>query len=260
MSAVSSKWRETEIRTQHEDLNKSKKDKRSVGIACCRFNGSNPEILMVCKRYTYMYYIFAHSKYNSHSDDELIKMMNGMTIDEKYDLLSLNFMQIWYRIYLNKPHKSSSYVLAKNKFESTFVIDGGVRLTKLLAKSTSAAKIWEIPKGRKKNKNEPDIHCAIREFKEETGVSKKMYKVFPRATRTYSYVDAGVKYTNTYYFAYAKCVIEPKINFSSKEQIEEIADIKWMNMENIRLIDTDHRLEKFVKPIFNFMRKHARSV
>lgn len=248
---INSKWHEP-------DANKSRKDKQSIGVSCCRFNENRLEMLMVCKRYTYMYYIFVHGKYSSMSDDELIKIFNGITIDEKYDLLSLNFMQIWYRIYLNKPHKSSMYVLAKNKFESTFVIDGGSRLTKLLAKSTHAKKIWEIPKGRKKNKNEPDIHCAIREFKEETGILKKSYKIFPRATRTYSYTDMGIKYTNTYYFAFCKHNLDVKINFNSKDQIEEIADIKWMNIDEIRLIDINKRLERFIRPIFNFMRKNVK--
>lgn len=235
----------------------SEKVKHSNGIACCRINKGRPEILLICKRYTYAYNLFVHAKYNSNSAAALIDLFNGMTVDEKLDILSLNFTQIWYRVWLNSA-VSSNYYMAKNKFESTFLPDNGVRLRKLIAKSQSAAKIWEIPKGRKKNKNEPEINCAIREFTEETGISKKSYKLYPLAYRTYSYIDAGVRYTNTYYFAFTKYNIEPRINFGLQDQIDEICDIKWMSIEEVRFVDTTGRLEKFIRPIFSFIKKYAK--
>ncbi len=232
-------------------------DRVSLGIACCRFSGNKPEILLVCKRFTYAYNLFAHGKYNSSNNAELMALFNGMTIEEKHDLLSLNFMQIWYRLWLNSTQKNANYFNAKNKFESTFMVDSGVRLRKLISKSTHSNKIWEIPKGRKKNKTEPDIHCAIREFGEETGVTKKSYKIYP-TTRTYSYVDDGVRYTNIYYLAFTKYNIDPHISFNLQDQVDEISDIRWMDIEDIRRIDESKRLESFVTPIFNFMKKHAK--
>jgi len=238
---------------------KNNRDRVSLGVACCRFNGNKPEILLVCKRFTYAYNIFAHGKYNSNSNSELIALFNGMTVDEKLDILSLNFMQIWYKLWLNSSAPSANYFLAKNKFESTFAVDGGARLKKLIAKSTNSSRIWEIPKGRKKNKAEPDIHCAVREFYEETAIPKKNYKIFPWAMRTYSFVDAGVRYTNMYYLAFTKHNIEPRVNFGLQDQVDEISDIRWMSIEEIRLIDESKRLEGFIKPIFNFMKKHAKN-
>jgi len=230
----------------------------SRGIACCRFNDNRPEMLMICKSYTYSLNLFVHTRYDSNNNGEIIALLNGMTVDEKRDLLSLNFMQMWYRVYLNNTQKSSVFFLAKNKFETTFVADGGSRLRRLLSKSTHSNRIWEIPKGRKRNKYEPDIHCAIREFHEETGVSKKSYKIYPCATRVYSYIDDGVRYTNIYYLAFTKHNFEPRIDFSSQEQIGEISDIRWMNIEDVRRVDESHRLEPFIKPIFGFMKKYAK--
>lgn len=234
------------------------RDRVSLGVACCRFNGNRPEILLVCKRYTYAYNLFAQGKYNSGNNAEIMELFNGMTVEEKLDLRSLNFMQIWYRIWLDNTSRNGNYFLAKNKFESAFVADGGIRIKKLLAKSTHSNKIWEIPKGRKSNKAEPDIHAAVREFREETGIPKKNYKIFPGAKRSYSYVDDGVRYTNIYYLAFTKHNIEPKIDFGLSDQVDEICDIRWMDIEQIRHIDDSRRLEKFIKPIFNFMRKHAK--
>jgi 8-oxo-dGTP pyrophosphatase MutT (NUDIX family) len=115
--------------------------------------------------------------------------------------------------------------------------------------------VWEIPKGHKKNKNEPDIHCAVREFYEETRIPKKKYKIFPN-TRTYSYIDDNIRYTNIYYIAYTKYNFDPYIRFNCQDQIDEICDIRWMNMENVRRVDEYHRLETFIRPIFNFVKNH----
>ncbi len=233
------------------------REKISMGVACCRFNGTRPEILLVCKRYTYSYVKFVHGHYNSNNNAVLIALFNGMTIDEKHDLLSLNFAQIWYRIWLDNICRNTSYFVAKNKFESTFVIDGGARLRKLISSSTHSDKVWEIPKGHKKNKIEPDIHCAIREFYEETNVPKKKYKLLP-ASKTYSYIDDDVKYTYTYYIAIAEHMFEPRIDFSREDQINEISDIRWMDIDDIRWL-RDSRLENFIKPIFNYVKKHTAS-
>lgn len=232
--------------------------RESIGIACCRFNNNKPEILLICKRYTYAYNLFVQGKYNSCNNVELIELFNGMTVDEKLDLRSLNFMQIWYRIWLDNAVKTANYFVAKNKFESTFCSDNGIRLKRLLSRSTNSDKVWEIPKGRKINKTEPEIHCAIREFREETGVHKKSYKLFLGATRTYTFVDDGVKYINVYYLAFMRHNIDCKIDFGLRDQLDEISDIRWMNINDIRYVDQSGRLERFTKSIFNFMKSHAK--
>lgn len=235
------------------------RDRLALGIACCRFNNNKPEILLVCPRCTYAYRTFARSKYDSNNSAEMIELFNKMTVDEKLNILSLNFMQIWYRMWLNTTFKNASFFVAKNKFESAFVADGGARLRYLISHSTHADKSWEIPKGRKNNKLEANIECAVREFHEETGICKKKYKLFPSATKSYSYIDEGIRYTNIYYFAYMYHNTSIQIDITS-QQISEISDIKWMGIEEIRAVDKTGRLEKVARPVFNFMKKNARHV
>jgi 8-oxo-dGTP pyrophosphatase MutT (NUDIX family) len=213
---------------------------------------------MVSKRFTYAYGDFVNGKYNSCSNADIIALLNQMTVEEKHDLLSLNFAQIWYRLWLTNTHRGSGFFLAKNKFESTFCADGGVRLRRLIGRATHGQRIWEIPKGRRRNKVELDIHCAIREFSEETNISKRSYHIFPSKTRSYSFVDDGTRYTSIYYLAFARHTIEPSIDFNRSDQIEEISDIRWMSLDQIRLVDQNERLVKFIRPIFRFMRKYAK--
>ncbi len=232
------------------------RDRVAIGIACCRIVNKQPELLLVCPRCTYAYRTFTRSKYNSNNPDEMIALFNQMTVDEKLDILSLNFMQIWYRMWLNNSFKNTMYFMAKNKYESTFATDNSEQLSKLIAKSTHASRMWEIPKGRKKNKMESNIDCAVREFYEETGIKKKSYRLFPTAYLSYSYIDDGARYTNIYYFAYMRHHHPVQVDLAS-QQISEIADIKWMNINEIRAIDKTGRLANIARKVFNFVKKRA---
>ncbi len=187
----------------------------------------------------------------------MLTLFNGMTVDEKLDILSLNFMQIWYRMWLNTAFTNASYFIAKNKFESAFAVDNGARLRALISKSTHSQRMWEVPKGRKKTRNESSIDCAVREFYEETGINKKKYRLFPTVCRSYSYIDDGARYTNVYYFAIMREAKDISIDINS-QQISEMSDIRWMNAEAIRCADHTGRLTVFSRPVFNYMKKHAK--
>src|SRR3989304_3957528 len=180
------------IRSQHG----AKVQKISFGIACCRINGNTPEILLICKRWTYAYIDFIHGKYNSLDNFQLIELFNKMTFEEKLDILSLNFAQMWYRIWLNTP-KKKQYHISKAKFK------------------------------------------------------KNSYKIFPRVRKFYSYISDNIEYINIYYIAVVRHLFEPKINFESIDQVDEISNIKWMSIHDIRLIDRSGRLDKLISPIFS---------
>lgn len=233
---------------------KKRKTKQSLGIACCRIHNNRPEVLLVCKRYTYAYNMFVHGAYNPASSDNLRNLFNNMTTDEKHDILSLKFDQIWYRVWLHFP-VNNNYYASKAKFESTFLRDSGVKLRKLISGTTNSNKIWEIPKGRKKNNKEPDIMCACREFEEETGIEKRQYKIYPKRKYKYSFTDDGINYLNIYYVAITRIPTNIKVNFRLQDQIDEISDIKWMNIDEIKLIDINRRLENFIRPIFKFVKE-----
>jgi 8-oxo-dGTP pyrophosphatase MutT (NUDIX family) len=234
----------------------TKQVKESRGIALVGIVDGKMSVLMTSKRFSYAFNEFVHGKYTM-DRESLIRMFDQMYLEDKITILSLDFTQIWYRVWLNL-RKTPVFYIAKSKFESNFLVDGGVFLRKLIQRSKNAPKIWEIPKGRKKNKNEASIHCAIREFAEETNITPKSYKLFPSAKRTYSYVDKGVTYINTYYIGYTRSPQEPVVSFKNKEQVDEIGDIKWMSIEDIRIVDSNKQLEKFIKPIFRYVRNRLR--
>jgi len=221
--------------------------KVSIGIACVRWNNNKPEMILVCKKQTYAFTQFLHGKY-SNNLESIKKLLNLMTVDEKIDILSMDFDRMWYRVWFDD--HIPLYYLSKNKFENMFKSDNGNRLKKMIYSSINSDKIWEIPKGRRKP-GESDIHCAIREFQEETNIYKKHYKLYLKPI-VYTYIDFGIKYVNIYYLGLAKHNINPSINLGSIEQIREVSDVRWMNIEAIRHIDKSKRLVNFAKKIFKF--------
>jgi 8-oxo-dGTP pyrophosphatase MutT (NUDIX family) len=189
----------------------------------------------------------------------MIALFSHMTNDEKFDLLSNNFRQIWYRVYANEMPKdpyNNKFNMARRQFEDNFTMDGGGRLRELINVSHVAARVWEIPKGRK-NDNEDDLHCAVREFQEETGISKEHIKLFPWAFRRQVYTDEGCQYANTYYIAMTDCTdhTDIRLDFQSAPPME-IGEIKWANIEEVRIMDPSGKLERLIHPILNFAKKN----
>jgi hypothetical protein len=86
--------------------------------------------------------MFGHGKYNPGCTSSMIALFSAMTSDEKHDIMSLNFRQIWYRIWFNHATNSPTYFAAKVKYETNFVTDGGTRLRSLLCKSSNSDPVW----------------------------------------------------------------------------------------------------------------------
>jgi len=226
--------------------------RKAFGIMLCQaVKNKRPEVLLICKKFNYAYTSFAYGEYTNNSD--ILRLFNNMTNAEKFDIYSLNFNQIWSRIRLNNNH-SPLYLAKKHKFDSTFLPDGGVKLRELLARSTSIPDVWEIPKGMR-NSSETELDCAIRELREETLVTKDKYLLIPNRTFVNEYVDGNVRYVHKYYFAVAREPIVPRIDFSSFEQINEVSDIRWMNIDDIGRIDA--HLKKFIEPVFRELKNRC---
>lgn len=250
----------TEVTTTKKVSLDDKHTRRSAGIACFGLFSHNGvttlKVLLGTKRCSYAFSELAQGKYIG-GKREIMKKLDQMYLDDKLVVCSGVFDMIWYRVWLNFS-KPSSYYVAKNKFETTFLTDGGVSLRKMISKSRNKPRVWEIPKGRKRSKNEAEINCAIREFHEETGISPSGYKLYPEFTRTCSFSDNGITYTNTYYLAFTRNPIQPDIKMSNKEQCDELTELKWMDLNEIRLVDLDGRLEKVIKPMMNYLKNRFR--
>lgn len=233
-------------------------EKKSVGIAPCRMNERGEiEILLVCRRCTYAFDLFMQGNYNSHNDSDILALLDKMTTDEKIILVSLDFQIIWYYWWMNSEISLQYYFRLRDKYLG-ITNDGASRLTRLIAKSSTGSKVWEIPKG-KRNHNELNIHGAIRELNEETGLKKQDYRILLAAPKTLSFNDSGVKYSTTYYIADTINKVNTRVQLSYGT-IGEISEVRWMTISEIKFVDQYARLIPLCKSIIQTYKKHKKNI
>lgn len=228
------------------------KEKTSVGVMCLRRSGGRIEVLLVRKRYTYAYNTFIHSGYKT--DADAVDLLDNMTVDEKLELESLNFQQIWGRVW--RSEKQAHYGHNNAAFASRFLVDGGRKLKQLIARSKSARLLWEPPKGHR-NRDETELDAAIREFNEETGMTKRDYLI-TGGVSAYSYVDNNIRYLMKYHIAVASggAPAHPEIDFKNEEQVNEISDIKWCSRVALREMNINELLHDSIVRAMNYVKKN----
>lgn len=241
----------------------------SYGIALVKKNkldekNNQYEILMIKKRLSYAYIGFVKGMYNRHNEQELIKLFNNMTTDEKFCIMSLNFNIIWYKLTLTLPYTNrytsknlSKYEKSKLKYEKNFLYDGGKKLIYLIKKSESIKKIWEIPKGMN-NRNESGINAAIREFYEETNIKKNKYKILYHINPiTYIFTDENITYKYIYYIA---VLLDNKyqlnLDYSPDGHIMEISEMKFFTIGDLKLINKDKKYINIIKNVFKISKPY----
>lgn len=158
-------------------------------------------------------------------------------------------------MWLDTAQSSAMYHTSKYKYENTFTQDGGLKLRRLIKLSGTTHRMWEIPKGRKSGPAESDLHCAIREFAEESGVTKYKYKL-TAGTKQYAYVDSGIEYFNKYFIAVATGPISLSVNLDNRNQSGEVVEVRWMSMSDVQTIDRHGSLTRITKEIFSYIGKN----
>lgn len=150
--------------------------------------------------------------------------------------------------------KLDFYIKRKTKFESTFVCDNGQRLRELIKGTRNIELFWEIPKGRRQKK-ETMIDCAIREFAEETGFGVSKYTLmFDSDPIRETFTSMGIQYIHTYYLAFAHGDIKPDNIFRNVPNMSEIDRVKWVDLDELKYLNHDGRLQKTVSKAINIMK------
>lgn len=230
----------------------------SYGIACCRKNTNGQyELLMIRKRCSYTFSEFVRGIYDVHHKQDLIHLFDHMTIDEKVLIKLKLFDPLWIRNFGEPPTKEkNAYQRGFKKFSILIKINDGKYLDEIISISSSIELLWEIPKGRSDKKETP-IEAAIREFKEETNITKEQYRIlFDEGFVTYAFMDSGVRYTYIYYIA---IVNNNRMNiryaYDSSHMPKEVSNMSFLSTDKIKLMN-NNRLYKLAKGIISKVKKH----
>ena len=151
----------------------------SNGIIAFRFVQNEPQYLLIRRKDTLGHIDFMRGKYSVTNKQYIINMLNQMTVDEKSRLQADNFDTLWNSVWggnaISAQYKSEE-CSSREKFNllrsGITMHDGIYTLDDLITQSNDREQWeeteWGFPKGRR-NHQESDYDCALREFHEETG-------------------------------------------------------------------------------------------
>ena len=241
----------------------------SYGIILYKIIEKKPYILMINRKDSLCYIDFLRGKYNPYNINYVKILVDKFSNEEKQKILNFDFDTLWKRLWLIDEIKQTrflkDYERGKQKFE---VLKNGyicqktgqqINLHYLVGRSNTDYKFpeWEFPKGRKE-KNESNKDCAIREFKEETNISPDEYNLIVNIMPlSENYMGENkVKYRHIYYIGnLIDNKKEIEIDRSNQDQCLEISDIKWFSYEeSLQCIRNYHKTrETVIRRIFSFL-------
>lgn len=238
----------------------------SYGVIIFRFNNSIPEILMINRNKSLCYIEFIRGKYNINNPNYILVLMNKFSTKEKEILRNNTFEYLWKDLWLlddlNNLKCEKDYENSKTKFnnlkEGLFVKDKFINLKGLLDKSTDkySETEWEFPKGRKNN-NEKNIACAIRECREETNFTEKDYDLLINISPLNEYYmgENKIRYCHIYYLSQLVNYDKELIINSTNNQSLEVSDMGWFSREKALNKLRDYQKSRFriVNTMFNFL-------
>jgi 8-oxo-dGTP pyrophosphatase MutT (NUDIX family) len=206
---------------------------------------SELEFLLIRRKDSLRFVDFVRGKYDIRDEVYLTQMLSNMTGAEREAIRASTFDELWRSVWGTTHVRSykGDYDVSKTRFEE---LRATGLLDRILCRTTSRWETpeWGFPKGRR-NPRESDYDCAVREFKEETGLRDADFKVITNMQplcETFC-ADNNVHYCHKYYLAFCDVAADPKME-DYPQQEREIGDIRWMSAnEALRLI-RDENIEK----------------
>ena len=221
---------------------------------------NNIKFLLISRKHSLGYCEFINGKYNLSQIDYIVFLIKQMLpieiqlIKDNYDNFDFLWKDLWGNGSNNKKF-NNEYERAKKQYKNLVFGESAMKLEDLLIKiKTSPTYMipeYGFPKGRK-NANETDLECALREFTEETGLSKddiKIIESYPVIIENLTGTD-GVEYRHIYYLAEYLNTELPK----HEDKTHEIGTVGFYNyFESLELIRIYHHEKRdIVGNIFQY--------
>lgn len=221
----------------------------SYGIILSRSSDKGLQFLMIRRKDSFGYIDFIRGKYSPYNIDQVQNCVNEMSLQEKERLLYEPFDKLWKMMWgeTSNVQYRNEEVISSKKFETIkagVVINNDViSLEDLIknSKSTWNETEWEFPKGRR-NYQEKDLDCAIREFEEETGYSQKDVIIIENILPFEEiFIGSNHKsYKHKYFLAYMNDTIDNLQNF----QKTEVSKLEWKTIDECLQSIRPYNLEK----------------
>jgi len=242
----------------------------SYGIILFRSGPIGLQFLMLRRKDSFGFIDFVRGKYSPNNIEHIQSIIDEMSIGEKYRLLSDTFNDLWKNMWgeMSSIQYRSEETASSNKFEllkNGIIVQSDKKIErKLLSSVNEKCKSlehnagllcdivkksktnwketeWEFPKGRR-NFNEKDLDCALREFEEETGISRISISIIQNIL-PFEEIFIGTNhksYKHKYFLANSDELNNNLENF----QRTEVSKLEWKTYDECMSSIRPYNLEK----------------
>ena len=226
----------------------------SYGIIAFRESSEGLKYLMIRRKDSFGYIDFIRGKYSPQNIIQLVKIFNEMSVTEKKRISELSFEKLWCEMWGVENIENNKYknegILSKKKFdllkEGIPIDNKTINLSEIMLLSNTSWEEteWEFPKGRR-NTNETDLECALREFEEETGINKFNVKIIENIL-PFEEVFLGSNYKSykhKFFLVHIDNNEYDEININNYQE-SEVSKIEWKTLNNCLASIRPYNLEK----------------
>ena len=221
----------------------------SYGIVLFRSSSKGLQFLMIRRKDSFGFIDFIRGKYSPYNIFQVQNIINEMSLVEKHEILTNSFESLWLNMWGNSSNiqYKNEEVSSSKKMETikngVIINNDTITLRNIVENSPTKwnETEWEFPKGRRNHK-EKDLDCALREFEEETGISKEKITVVENIL-PFEEIFIGTNhksYKHKYFLAYMNDTEENLDNF----QITEVSKMEWKTIDNCLESIRPYNLEK----------------
>ena len=205
--------------------------------------------LMISRKDSLGFVEFIRGKYQLYNEIYLRNIIDGMTNDEKKRLLTDDFNTLLQSLWgenVSIQYKSEE-LISREKYnklkEGIRLEDTTYSLKSLVEQSTTSWETseWGFPKGRR-NYQEKELVCALREFQEETGYKKNLIKIIQNLLPLEEiFTGSNFKsYKHCYYVGCMETFEEPSEPF----QESEVGQMGWFSYKEALKLIRPYNIEK----------------
>jgi 8-oxo-dGTP pyrophosphatase MutT (NUDIX family) len=208
--------------------------------------GDTVEYLLIQRKDSIGFIELIRGKYKMTDYDYINKNIAGMTQLERDKILSMNFDELWESLW--GPSKDGFHAYRHEKEQGRQKLDalkaGEPSLETLIKAAPPPYETpeWGFPKGRK-NANESEYGCAMRETWEETNISESdIISIRNLEPIVENFTGSnGIPYCHKYFIGYTRHGVGEQAvaaASSTNEHIQrEVGDIRWCNFDSaVKLI------------------------
>jgi 8-oxo-dGTP pyrophosphatase MutT (NUDIX family) len=229
----------------------------SYGIILCRPSNKGVQFLMIRRKDSFGYIDFIRGKYSPYNIEQLQHTINEMSVNEKKQIINEPFNKLWGMMWGNTSSENqfrSEESISVKKFElitnGVYINNVKYTLRDLVEKSDTAwtETEWEFPKGRR-NPQERDLDCGLREFEEETGYSQDSIAIvenilpFEEIFIGSNHKSYKHKYFLAYMSEYKNQEKDDMVNLQ-KYQKSEVSKLEWKTFDECLKSIRPYNLEK----------------